>query len=336
MTERTELNSLGRNRFTKRLIEPFVTSTVAGISDDAAVIDRGEKVELISKTLFMEGIDFDLSYTPLEHLGLKFVSIAVSNILAMNGTPEYIMVGIALSSRFSVEEAESIYRGIEHGCKRYSVELIGGDTAPSLTGLTLSATVVGSCTKERLALRSGASPDELLCTTGALGGAYMGLQLLEREKRAGGMGERLKEIFEGHKYILNKQLQPMARLDIIELLAESDIVPTSMIDISSGLASATLSLCDASGIGARIHLNKLPVNSDVSAMAEELHADPIVAALNGGDDCELLFTVPISAHDSIKNLADINIIGFTTPIEQGAALVTPDDEAIQITSPDFK
>ncbi len=336
MSQRTELNSLGRTRFIKRLTEPFSSTIISGISDDTAVIDRGEDLELISKVLFMEGIDFDLSYTPLEHLGLKLVSVAVSNTLAMNGTPEYLLVGVGLSSRFSVEEAEALYRGIERGCEIYSIQLIGGDTAPSLTGLTLSATSVGRVQKDKLTLRSGASPEELLCTTGTLGGAYMGLQLLEREKRAGSIGAQARTIFESHKYILGRQLQPIARQDIIELLSEAGVVPTSMVDISSGLASATLSLCDASGIGARIHLNKLPVNGQVSAMAEELNADPIVAMLNGGDDYELLFTVPVSQHDAIKGLGDINVIGFTTQLESGAALVTPDGEAIQITSPDYK
>ncbi len=336
MSQRTELNSLGRSRFIKRLTEPFSSTIVSGISDDSAVIDRGEELELISKVLFMEGIDFDLSYTPLEHLGLKLVSVAVSNTLSMNGTPQYILVSVGISSRLSVEEAEALYRGIGRGCEIYSVELIGGDTAPSLTGLTLSATTIGRVAKDRLTLRSGASQDELLCTTGNLGGAYMGLQLLEREKRAGAIGAQARSIFESHKYILSRQLQPIARQDIIELLYEADIVPTSMIDISSGLASATLSLCDASGIGARIHLNKLPINGEVSAMAEELNADPIVAMLNGGDDYELLFTVPVAHHDAIRGLGDINVIGFTTALENGAALVTPDGEAIQITSPDFK
>ncbi len=336
MAQRTELNSLGRNRFIKHITEPFNSTIISSKSDDCAVIDRGENLELISKTLYMEGIDFDLSYTPLEHLGLKAISVAISNILAMNGTPEYIMVGLALSARFSVEEAEALYRGIERACEKYCVELIGGDTAPSLTGLTLSITAVGTVAKDSLTLRSGASRDELLCSTGVLGGAYMGLHLLEREKRAGGGGAASREIFENYKYILNKQLQPFARVDIIEILAESGIVPTSMIDISSGLASAALTLCESSEVGVRIHLNKLPVNPEVSRMADELNADPIVAMLNGGDDCELLFTLPISAHDSIQNLADIHVIGFTTSVESGAAIVTPDGEAIPLTSPDFK
>ncbi|MFI3286987.1 MAG: thiamine-phosphate kinase [Rikenellaceae bacterium] len=336
MSQRTELNTLGRNRFVQRLTSPFTTSTIGGLSDDAAVIDRGDKLEVISKTLLTEGIDFDLTYTPLEHLGLKAISVSISNILAMNATAEYVMIGLGISSRFSVEEIEAIYRGIEHGLSRYSVELIGGDTAPSLAGLTISVTVIGSVAKDSLTLRSGASPDELLCSTGTLGAAYMGLHLLEREKRAGTTQETARSIFQKHTFILNKQLQPFARVDIVELLAENNIVPTSMIDISSGLASATLSLCASSEVGARIHLNKLPVNKDVSLMADELNADPIVAMLNGGDDCELLFTVPLSAHDKVAGLADIHIIGFITSKETGAALVTPDGEAIKLTSPDFK
>lgn len=336
MSQRTELNSLGRNGFIQRLTAPFNTSTIGGISDDAAVIDRGETLEVISKTLFMEGIDFDLAYTPLEHLGLKSISIAISNILAMNATPEYVMIGLALSARFSVEEAEALYRGVERAAEKYSVELIGGDTAPSLTGLTISITAVGSVRKDALTLRSGASTDELICATGTLGGAYMGLQLLEREKRAGTTPQTARSIFEKYTYILNKQLQPFARVDIIELLAENNIVPTSMIDISSGLAAATLSLADASGVGTRIHLNKLAVNPEVSRMADELNADPIVAMLNGGDDCELLFTVPIAMHDTIKGLADIHVIGFTTGAETGSAIVTPDGEAINLTSPNYK
>lgn len=335
MTNRTEIGSLGRAAFIERLTAPLNSTVITGIGDDCAVIDRGEVLELLSTVLFLEGIDFDLSYTPLEHLGLKLVTAAVSNSIAMNGTPRYISIGIGLSSRFSVEEAESIYIGIERGCECYRVELIGGDTSASLTGLTLSATCIGECERSRLTLRSGASPDELLCVTGSLGGAYMGLKLLEREKRAGDNGESSREIFSNHKYILNRQLQPYARLDIIEMLAESDILPTSMIDITSGMASAALNICKSSEVGIRIHLNKIAINSEVRAMAEELNTDPVVAILNGGDDFELMFTVPISAHDSLKGLSEITIIGFTTEQSLGAALVTPDDEAIQLRSPDF-
>ncbi len=335
MAHRTELNSLGRAKVIERLTSPFSSTVISGVGDDCAVIDRGSTLELISKTLLMEGIDFDLSYTPLEHLGLKAVGLAISNIVAMNGTASYIVVGVALSARFSMEEMEALYRGVGRACDMYGVELIGGDTASSITGLTLSVTAVGEVAKHSVVLRSGASPSEILCSTGTLGAAYMGLQLLEREKRAGATPDKMRAIFEDYKFILNRQLQPTARVDIVELLAQSDIVPTSMIDISSGLSSAVLSLCTASGVGARVHLNKLAVNSEVSRMAEELNADPVVAMLNGGDDCELLFTLPASLHDRVKDIADIAVIGFTTEPENGAAIVTPDGEAIQLTSPDY-
>ncbi|MFI3298901.1 MAG: thiamine-phosphate kinase [Rikenellaceae bacterium] len=333
--ERTELSTLKKARFVERLTNGFHSSIIAGIGDDAAVIDRGENLELLSQTLFMEGIDFDLSYTPLEHLGLKLVTAGVSNVAAMNGTAKYITVGVALSARFSVEEAEALYSGVQRGCEIYGVELIGGDTASSMTGMTLSVSVIGSVAKDRLCLRSGASQDELICYTGTLGGAYMGLKLLEREKRAGANAQSAREIFENHKFILGRQLHPYARVDIIEILEESDVVPTSMIDITSGLASAVLSICTASDVGARIQLSRLPVSSEVQKMANELGADPIVAMLNGGDDYELLFTLPVALHEKVNGLSDIHVVGFTTSKELGAAIVTPDGEAIGISSPDF-
>lgn len=336
MNERTEISQLGRARFIDRLTAPFTSTVVAGVGDDMAVIDRGEDLELVGSTILTEGVDFDLSYTPLEHLGLKAVTAAVSNACAMNGVARYITVAIGISARFAVEEVESIYRGIERGCERYAIEMIGGDTAPSMSGLTIAITCIGEVSREKLTLRSGASRDELICVTGALGAAYMGLQLLEREKRAGGSGEATKSIFTAHKDILMRQLQPSARVDIIDELSAHDILPTSMIDITSGLASATLAICKSSGVGARIHLSKLPVNGAVSAMAEELNADPIVAILNGGDDFELLFTAPASANDELRSIPEVHIIGFTTQVEMGAAIVTPDGEAIQIQSPEYK
>lgn len=336
MATRTEIATLGRARFIEQLTSPFTSTVTAGVGDDMAVIDRGEVLELVGTTILTEGVDFDLSYIPLEHLGLKAVTAAVSNACAMNGVARYITVAIGISARFAVEEVEAIYRGVERGTIRYAVELIGGDTAPSMSGLTIAVTCIGEVSREKLTLRSGASPSELICTTGTLGAAYMGLQLLEREKRAGGMGDSTKSIFTAHKDILMRQLQPFARIDVIDELAAHDVLPTAMIDITSGLASAALALCRASGVGVRIHLSKMPVNGAVSQMAEELNADPIVAMLNGGDDFELLFTAPASAHDELRSIPDVNIIGFTTEVEMGAAIVTPDDEAIQIQSPEYK
>lgn len=335
MTNRTPIGNLGRAAFIDKLTSKFNSTIIAGIGDDCAVVERGDTLELISKVLLLEGIDFNLSYTPLEHLGLKLTTAAVSNILAMNGVPKYLMIGIALSTRFSVEEAEALYRGVERGCEIYGLELIGGDTSASITGLTLSATCIGEAEKQRMVLRSGAGEEELIVATGSLGGAYMGLQLLERERRAGGGDEAARAIFSSHKEILNRQLQPIARQDIVDLLLEMDIVPTSMIDITSGLSSAVLNICKSSDVGARLHLNKIPVNNSVKQMAEELNSDPIVAILNGGEDYELLFTLPTSDFDKIKGLSEVNIIGFTTSKEMGAALVTPDNEAIYLQSQEF-
>ncbi len=336
--QRTELSTLGKVAFIERLTAPFSSTVISGVGDDCAVVERGDNsgLEILSKKLMLEGIHFDLSYTPLEHLGWKLVTAGVSSCVAMNGVARYVMIGVGLSGRFCVEEAEALYSGVERACGEYGVELIGGDTSASMTGLTLSITTIGEVDKERLTLRSGASSDELLCCTGSLGAAYLGLKLLEREKRVdGGEGNILQKIFEENKYVLGKQLQPFAKTNTVELLREVDIVPTSMIDITSGLASAVLSLSKASGLGARLHLSKIPVNGKVSELSEEFNLDPIIAILNGGDDFELLFTLPVTLHEKVKELGDVNIIGFMTAQQEGCALVTPDNQAISITSPDF-
>lgn len=337
MTTRTSIGSLGRAGFIERLTAPFHSTVVCGIGDDAAVVERqgADGLELISQTLMLEGTHFDLSYTPLEHLGLKLVTRAVSNIYAMNGRGELLTVSVGLSARFAVEEAEALYRGVELGCARYGLELIGGDTAPSLTGLTLSATCIGSARSDKLTLRSGAEASDLICVTGSLGGAYMGLQLLEREKRAGASHAEQKAIFESHRYILDRQLQPQARLDILELLSEYNITPTAMIDVCSGLSSATLHLCRSSAVGVDLFLDKIPVHSAVSAMAAELNSDPLVAILNGGEDFELLFTASIAHHKDLLALPGIHVIGYVTENVGVASLITPDGEHIALTSQDF-
>lgn len=335
MSTRTPIAALGKVAFIERLTAPFTSTTICGIGDDAAVVDKNAtQVELIALAMMIEGTHFDLSYTPLEHLGLKIVTRAASNIYAMNGRGEYLALSVGLSTRFSVEEAEALYRGVELGCHRYGLELIGGDTAPSMTGLTLAATCIGVANKDRLTLRGGASASDLICTTGSLGGAYMGLKLLEREKRAGADHTIQKTIFSTHKYILDRQLQPIARLDILELLSQYDITPSAMTDITSGLASALLNICKSSQTGADIFLEKIPVHSAVSAMADELNADPIVAILNGGEDFELLFTAPIAHHKDLLALPEIHVIGFITE-NMEVALITPDGARIELTSPDF-
>ncbi|MEG1588084.1 MAG: thiamine-phosphate kinase [Mucinivorans sp.] len=330
---RTPISSLGKVAFIEHLTSWATSDLVCGVGDDAAVVDRGENLELVASATMLEGIDFDLSYFPLEHLGQKIITRAVSNIYAMNGVASYVTVCVGLSARFAVQEAEALYRGIEAACSRYDVALIGGNTSSSLTGLVLSATAIGQVSKDRLALRNGASDGDLICSTGSLGAAYMGLKLLDREKRVGAKPDR--ELFEAHRSILAAALNPTARLDIVELLNEYQIVPTSMIDLTSGLASGVLNLCHKGQVGARIYLEKLPINGAVREMADEMNADPLVAVLNGGDDYELLFTASIAHHKDLSTMPDINVIGHVVDQSQGAMLVTPDGSEIRITSPDF-
>lgn len=333
MEQRTPIAQLGKVAFIEQLTSWAVSDTVKGIGDDAAVIDRQDGLELVATASMLEGIDFSLSYFPLEHLGQKLVTKAVSNIYAMNGTARYILLNVGLSARFAVEQAQALYRGVEAACSRYDVQLIGGNTSSSLTGLVLSATAIGEVSKERLTLRGGATEGELVCMTGTLGEAYMGLQLLERERRAG--GEVRRDIFESHRQILEAQLNPIARLDMVELLNEYNILPSSMIDITSGLASGVLNLCHASNAGMHIFLEKIPIPTSVRSMAEELNSDPFIAILNGGDDFQLLFTAPIMHHKDLLTMPDINVIGYVVSPSEGAVLVTPGAEHIAITSPDF-
>lgn len=327
--KRTEISTLGKNAFVKQLIEPF------GITpDDAAAIKRGDNYELISTATLLEGVDFDLQYTPLQHLGYKAVVAAITNIYAMNGTPEYLIMNIALSARFSVEEVEAIYAGLKLGCEEYDVQLIAGNTSASMTGLLLSMTALGRVSTEIIAHRKGAQNTDLLCISGNLGAAYMGLKLLEREKRAVG-DSGIAPKLEGFNYILQRQLKPVAPRRIITELAECGIIPTSMIDITKGLASATMNMCQSSACGARIYLERLPIASETFTMAQELGIDPVVAALNGGDDYELLFTVPLSQHKEILTLAGVDVIGHIVSAEKGMALTTPDGSEIMLQSPDF-
>lgn len=365
----TEIASLGEFAFIERLYKPFHASnpsTVKAAGDDAAVIEpncgggtssavddlagpensgsdsktkkkagarintgTGGEYMLVSTDLLLEGVDFDLTYFPLQHLGYKTVVKGISDILAMNGTPRQVLIALGISARFTVEMIEQFYEGVKAACETYGVDLAGGDTAASVNGLTVSVTAVGAVAKDRIAYRSGAQVNDLICLTGDLGAAYMGLHLLEREKRALGGLPNPKPRFEGHEYILQRQLRPTARLDIIETLARGGIVPTSMIDISDGLSSELLHLCKQSRKGARIYLERLPIARETYAMAEELNSDPVVAALNGGDDYELLFTVPLARQDEIFALG-IDVIGHITEEQTGAYLVTPDGQDIPL------
>lgn len=336
---RTEIAQLGEFRLIDLLTKEFVNNdatTLCGVGDDAAVIApaRGEAVLCSTDSLF-EGVDFDLTYFPLKHLGYKAVTAAASDILAMNATPSQLTVSLGVSSKLPVEALQDLYQGIAFACKEYGIDLVGGDTRASMTGLVINLTALGHAKKERIVYRSGAQQNDLICITGNLGAAFMGLQLLEREKRVLNGVESPEPQFSGYEYLLQKYLKPRLRKDIIEALADEKIVPTSMIDLSDGLSSDLLQICNASKCGARIYLDRIPIAKQTSALAEELHADPVVAALNGGEDYELLFTVPLAMQEQVMRMGLVDVIGHITPQNTGAYLVTPDGTDIQLRAQGF-
>lgn len=338
--KRTEIAELGEfgliDELTKGLA-PQNKRTLKGVGDDAAVIAAGrDDAVVISTDSLLEGVDFDLTYFPLKHLGYKAVTVGVSDILAMNAMPEQIMISLGISSKLPVEALKDLYEGIEFACKELGVDMVGGDTSASMTGLVINITTIGRAKRKAISYRSGAEFNDLICITGDLGSAYMGLSLLEREKRVLRDVENPEPKFEGYEYLLQSYLKPRARKDIIELLSEEGIVPTSMIDISDGLASEVLQICKASKCGARIYLNRIPIAKQTSALAEEMHVDPVIAALNGGNDYELMFTVPLSMQEQVMRLGVVDVIGHITKESTGAFLVTPDGSDIKLRAQGFK
>jgi len=331
--KQTRLSEIGEFGLISRLTEKIQlknTSTLKGVGDDAAVLNYPDKKIVVTTDLLTEGIHFNLMYVPLKHLGYKAVVVNLSDVYAMNATPRQITVSIAISSKFSIEAIEELYSGIYLACEKYGVDLIGGDTTSSLTGMTISVTAVGEANEDELVYRSGAKVTDLICVSGDLGGAYMGLQLLERENEVFKVNPHQKPQFEGYDYILERQLKPEARADIKELLKTLNIKPTSMIDISDGLSSEALHLCKASILGCSIYEEKIPLDRQTKDFAEELSINPLVAALNGGEDYELLFTVPLSGYDLIKKEFDITIIGHITPENEGANLITTGGSVIPL------
>lgn len=328
---RTEIAALGEFGLIRRLTEKFPitnTSTLKGVGDDAAVLDYSAKQVLVTTDLLLEGVHFDLVYVPLKHLGYKAAVVNFSDIYAMNGRPKQITVSLGVSKRFSVEELELIYEGLALACKQYGVDLVGGDTSASLTGLTISITCIGEAEKDKIVYRNGAKPTDLVCVTGDLGSAYMGLQLLEREKIAFSGNENVQPDFEGMDYILQRQLKPEARKDIIEMLDKAGIIPTSMMDISDGLSSELMHICSQSSTGCRIYEDKIPINYQAAVMAEEINMNIVTAALNGGEDYELLFTVPLDDYEKIITMENVGIIGHMTKPELGLNLVGREGEEI--------
>lgn len=326
--ERTSLEELGEFGLIKHLTDNFKVkheSSVKGVGDDAAVLDFKQKQTLISTDLLLEGIHFDLSYVPLVHLGYKAVQVNLSDIYAMNGIATQITVSLAVSSKFPLEAIEEIYKGIELACNRYNIDLIGGDTSASKQGLVISITSIGYADKEEVTYRNGAKEHDLLCVSGDLGGAYVGLQILEREKQVYLENPQIQPDLEGKDYIIERQLKPEARRDVVDLLAQLKIKPTAMIDVSDGLASEILHLTTQSNVGCTIYEDKLPIDPVTYETARELGLDPTVCALNGGEDYELLFTIKQADYDKLKNDVDISVIGHITDKNSGVKMISKSD-----------
>ena len=334
----TEIASLGEfgliDRLTARLGKRKST-TLKGAGDDAAVIDLGDEVLLLTTDMLTEGIDFDLSYFPLKHLGYKAIVRGVNDILAMNAQPEHVVVALGVSAKISVEALDELYEGMEHACNELGIDLVGGDTTASINGLVITVSATGRAKKEEVVYRSGAKEHDLICITSNLGAAYMGLHLLEREKRVLKDVENPEPKFEGHEYLLERYLKPRARTNVLEALREEGIRPTSMIDLSDGLASDLRQICRASECGARIYLERIPIARQTTELAEEMHIDPVIAALNGGEDHELLFTVPLDKQEAVMRLGLVDVIGHITRPESGVILVTPDGEGIALKAQAF-
>ncbi len=342
---RTEISTLGEFGLIRHLtdgIQPVQPSTCKGIGDDAAVINpccleqgaknrkQGQKRILMTSDLLLEGVHFNLEYVPLKHLGYKAAVVNFSDIYAMNGTPTQLTVSLGVSARFSVEDLEELYSGIRLACERYRVDLVGGDTSASLTGLTLSITCLGTAEDKDIVYRNGAQVNDLICVSGNLGTAYMGLQLLEREKQVMQANDHATPLFEGREYLLERQLKPEARRDIIDKLREAGIRPTAMMDISDGLSSELMHICTQSGVGCAVYEDKLPIDYQAAALAEEMNLNIVTCALNGGEDYELLFTCDLKDYEKLIPLDDVYLVGHITKPEYGMNLIGRNGEELAL------
>ena len=332
-THRTEIASLGEFGLIKHLTEHIRLQNPEskyGVGDDAAVLDFAGQQTLVTTDLLMEGVHFDLVYTPMKHLGYKAAIVNFSDIYAMNGTPKQITVSLAVSKRFCIEDLELFYEGLQLACKLHGVDIVGGDTTSSVTGLAISITCLGVANQEAIVYRNGAKETDLICVSGDLGAAYMGLQLLEREKAVFDGQQEVNPDFTGKEYLLERQLKPEARKDIIEELAQKGIRPTSMMDISDGLSSELMHICTQSKVGCRVYEERIPIDYQTAVMAEELNMNVTTCALNGGEDYELLFTVPLTDHDKVATMKGVKVIGHITKPELGCGLITRDGQEFEL------
>lgn len=331
--KRTDIKELGEFGLIDRITSAFKLnqpSSVLGVGDDAALVDNTGRQTVLTTDMLLEGIHFDLSYMPLKHLGFKAVAANISDLAAMNATPGQILVNIGLSNRFSLEATEELYKGIEGACQAYQVDLIGGDTTSSRQGLVISITAIGSVSPDQVVKRSGARPNDILCVTGDLGAAYLGLQVLEREKQVFMADPNMQPKIDDYQYVVQRQLRPEARMDIIHELRELNLIPTSMIDISDGLASELFHLSKHSGTGFRVFEDKLPVDKETYDTAYEFKLDPTTCALNGGEDYELLFTISQEDFEKVKDHRDIHFIGQVTDQQGVIDMVTKGDNIVPL------
>ena len=332
---RTELSELGEFGIIKHLTKNIVLkneSTKLGVGDDCAVIEYKNKQSVITTDMLVEGVHFDLMYVPLKHLGYKAVMVNLSDVYAMNAVPKQITVSIVLSNRFSIEALEELYEGIYLACSKCKVDLVGGDTTSSTSGMVLSITAIGEAAAEDIVRRDTAKESDLLVVSGDLGGAYMGLQLLEREKEVYKANPKIQPDLEGHDYILERQLKPEARMDIPELLKKLEVKPTAMIDISDGLSSEILHICESSQVGCNLYEEKIPIDPTTINMARDFNLDPTVCALSGGEDYELLFTIDLKDYDKIKGNPNFTVIGHMTAKSAGANLIARNGALYPITA----
>ncbi len=332
-TKRTEIASLGEFGLINHLTQNLSLtnpSSLKGVGDDAAVLNYKEKRVLVTTDLLLEGIHFDLTYVPMKHLGYKSAVVNFSDIYAMNGQPKQITISLGISKRFSVEQLSDFYEGLQLACRVYGVDIVGGDTSASMTGLTISVTCLGEAEADHIVYRDGAKENDLICVSGDLGAAYMGLQLLEREKAVFAGEEQFQPAFDGREYLLERQLKPEARKDVVAELSKANIVPTAMMDVSDGLSSELLHICKQSNVGCRIYEDRIPIDYQTASMAEEFNMNLVTAAMNGGEDYELLFTVPLSRHGDVEAIPGIRIIGHVTNPSLGAAMVTRDGMEIEL------
>lgn len=334
--EIAELGEFGLIKHLTKDIKTVHKSTQKGVGDDCAVMNFGTKKVLMTTDMLLEGIHFNLEYVPLKHLGYKAAVVNFSDIYAMNGTPTQITVSLGVSKRFTVEDIEALYSGIRLACERYGVDIVGGDTCSSMTGLTISITCLGEANAKDIVYRNGAKQNDLICVSGNLGTAYMGLQLLERERIVARADENAQLAFEGREYLLERQLKPEARRDMIAALKQAGIKPTAMMDVSDGLSSELMHICSQSGVGCCIYEDKLPIDYQAAALAEEMNLNIVTCALNGGEDYELLFTCSLEDYEKLIPIEDLYIIGHITKQEYGCNLIGRNGEELALKAQGWK